>query len=61
MTANNEKDGKCDYCDSVNGYWFFGANWRCNDCNKTTQYFKITEKGKEVLRLLLGEPKEVES
>ena len=47
-------DGKCDYCQSTDGHWF-GNNWECHDCRKITSYFRITELGKEVLRVLLDE------
>lgn len=47
-------EGKCDYCDSENGYWF-GNNWSCRDCDRITSYFRITELGREVLRVLLDD------
>jgi len=46
----------CEHCGSTNGHWFTTHIWECDDCGENTKYFEITEKGKTVLKELLGKP-----
>ncbi|MHA1170093.1 MAG: hypothetical protein ACTSRU_19865 [Candidatus Hodarchaeales archaeon] len=52
--SRNIKNGKCEHCGSTKGHWI-GNYWDCYNCGSITTYYQITEKGREVLRALLGE------
>ena len=50
------RNDECEHCGSKNGHWDVKNLWHCTDCDRITAYYEVTEKGKEVLRIILGEP-----
>ncbi len=44
--------GKCDHCHSEKGHWDTENLWHCEDCDRVTSYFEITELGIQVLKEL---------
>jgi ribosomal protein L37AE/L43A len=53
MTDKEIKNGKCDKCGSINGYWIGESYWECEDCGYTTAYYRLTELGEQILKELL--------
>jgi len=66
--SSNSHNGKCEKCGSDDGYGIYCTDpecgcgeelkyWHCR-CGHVTSYFHITNRGREVLRILCSDDKE---